>query len=464
MWIVFLRSQFEDVYDIDMHEKLETICRSLGQDAVVPLMRSSTERAVPLQRGAFSESGNLWIIVTCIRWLNDMSDEQEYVIELCEKVIEIIDAGDEMVQQNSWWHRDTLADLLAMLYLKTAIVEKAEGRSPKSIIAQLDGLAYHQQGSKRYVRASFPALCMGEWLNRYEGADKTSWQAYIRPSVKQALYLLSDNDPWNDQSAYAKLGRALLCADDVENARIALGVTMRPLEEALEKAAHAADQSQEASDEAIDNIEDELEDFEHVTLEADAARDLTDVKPEGEGQDSAVATLQEDCDDTSPEPQADHDSHTPCMNTDDDQQQDQPTADDADTNSSDAAVSEETSGSVQPENIKYAGFEHMWNCDGCASSRNKFTQPYRELHFCRTCIDVCFCEACIVLLRAGELDYSQGCRSSHEHVQIFPVGEKARELTDSLMEKRFEVQQEWLNGLRDIWGDAELDRSENKLE
>jgi hypothetical protein len=33
------------------------------------------------------------------------------------------------------------------------------------------------------------------------------------------------------------------------------------------------------------------------------------------------------------------------------------------------------------------------------------------------------------------------------------VSQEARDMTDALREKRFEVQQEWLNRLWKIWGD-----------
>lgn len=57
------------------------------------------------------------------------------------------------------------------------------------------------------------------------------WRACIRPSVKQALYMLSDENPWNDQEAYGQLGKALFAAGDMLNGSIAYGVLMKPLED-----------------------------------------------------------------------------------------------------------------------------------------------------------------------------------------------------------------------------------------
>jgi hypothetical protein len=231
LWIVFLRAQFDDHYDVMIFDKFREIGRALGKDRMVYLMRSSTDRAVPLIPGVFSYIGNLWLAMQCITWLYEVSNAPDDAAMLLEKVIEIIDESDEVTQQNSWLQRDSAAAFLGFHHLKTAISAKATGQDPSPAEKQLDILAHHQQGGKRYVRASYPALAMGKWLHEYTGADDETWMAYIKPSVKRALHFLGDNDPWNDQLAYAQLGQALLCANDVKNACIALGIAMKPFEE-----------------------------------------------------------------------------------------------------------------------------------------------------------------------------------------------------------------------------------------
>ena len=69
------------------------------------------------------------------------------------------------------------------------------------------------------------------WLQEHSKIDEESWRACVRPSVKQALSLLSDEDPCNNQKAYAQLGQALLFAGVTLNACIAFGITTQPLEE-----------------------------------------------------------------------------------------------------------------------------------------------------------------------------------------------------------------------------------------
>jgi hypothetical protein len=413
LWIVFLRAQFNDQYDVMIFDKLREIGRALDRDRTVYLMKSSTARAVPLTPDAFSYMGNLWLAMQCITWLYEVSDAPDDAATLLEKVIEIIDGSDEVTQQNSWLQRDNAAAFLGFHHFRTAICAKAAGKDPSPAEKQLDILAHHQQGGTRYVRASYPALAMGKWLHEYAGADDETWMAYIKPSVKRALHFLSDNDPWNDQLAYAQLGQALLCANDVENACIALGITMKPFEE-LRNDQNSISGDQVESDRPQVGLEIEKE------ASKDGKKDLretTDKEREDE-EYGEQADQPADKDDVDADPDA-------------------------------------------PENFKYAGFELIWRCDKCALSRDKLQNPYKELHFCRMCDNVCFCENCIGPLRKGELEFATDstCSSDHEHehVKVFPVTQEARALTDALLEKRFEVQEQWLHQLWKTWGDRGSD-------
>ncbi|KAK3672469.1 hypothetical protein LTR78_007776 [Recurvomyces mirabilis] len=131
-------------------------------------------------------------LCTAKSWLYEVPSESEYAIELCQKVVELIDESDDETQQASWWHRDKVAAILGMHYLKAAIAAKADGKDPVLTVTRLNSLAYYQQGGKRYVRA---------------------------------LYNYTQNN-----YRILRLGRTLLCANDIPNSRVALGITLRPLE------------------------------------------------------------------------------------------------------------------------------------------------------------------------------------------------------------------------------------------
>lgn len=100
---------------------------------------------------------------------------------------------------------------------------------------------------------------------------------------------------------------------------------------------------------------------------------------------------------------------------------------------------------------KYAGFECVWRCDApCCETP---PESYAELHVCRVCYDVCFCDKCIELVRNDALPFFRRCASHHPFVRVFPMVEEASRVTDALVERRFEVQQEWLEGLKGVWED-----------
>ncbi|OQN99698.1 hypothetical protein B0A48_14468 [Cryoendolithus antarcticus] len=409
LWIVFLRAQFVVEYDVMIFHKLREIGRALDRDRTVYLVKSSTERAVPLTPDAFSYTGNLWLAMQCITWLYEVSDVPDDAATLLEKVIEIIDGSDEITQQNSWLQRDIAAAFLGFHHFRTAVCAAAAGQDPSPAVKQLDILAHHQQGGTRYVRTSYPALAMAQWLHEYTSADDETWMAYIKPSVQRALHFLSDNDPWNDQQACAQLGQALLCANDMGNACIALGITMTPFEELTRKQNSASE------------------------VQLGYARPQGDLATEREASKDDNRDLQKTGD-------------KGVTDEEYDEQPGQPVIEDG----VDADPDE-------PENLKYAGFELIFSCDNCKLSRDRLQNPYKELHFCRMCNDVCFCEDCIEQLRKGELDFATDstCSSDHKHVMVFPVTQEARALTDALLQKRFEVQEQWLHQLWKTWGDRD---------
>lgn len=90
----------------------------------------------------------------------------------------------------------------------------------------------------------------------------------------------------------------------------------------------------------------------------------------------------------------------------------------------------------------------MWGCDGpCTTAEEDLS----ELHFCRICNDVCFCEACIHLINENKLPFRR-CDPSHERIQIYPVPKDAGELPAATIRDGYVTpRQDWLEGLRQQW-------------
>ena len=58
---------------------------------------------------------------------------------------------------------------------------------------------------------------------------------------------------------------------------------------------------------------------------------------------------------------------------------------------------------------------YFWVCDGpCTTGQGN----YRELHFCRTCYDTCFCEDCLKLVKAGQVPLRRKCTPDHNWLRI----------------------------------------------
>ena len=317
-----------------------------------------------------------------------------------ERIVKFIDESNELYQQSLAWDRKNAAAFLGSIHFDAARSACKSGRDASAHITKLEELAQYKQGSKRYYRASYPALVLGMWLHEYAKAEDDAWRACFRPSVRKAIYLLTDEDPSNDQEAYDELGAALLFAGDILNASIAIGITMRPLEEQYEP-----------PDQAV---------FAHDSQ-----------------QDESVSPNEK------PVPLAESPINFPSRN------QGLSGPERRETQSPDIAVHGAAFDTSREKrlNPKYTGFELYWTCDGpCKSSQ----QSYTELYFCRICNDICFCNKCLELVRTNQMPF-RCCASDHPHIRMFPVTEEAKRMTDALIDERFEVQQEWLDGLKKIW-------------
>lgn len=73
-----------------------------------------------------------------------------------------------------------------------------------------------------FTRQTIRLCFWGMYLRRYGGTDESKWKACFRDSILQGIDMLGDEDPMNDQSAYASLTEALLAAGARSNAAVVL--------------------------------------------------------------------------------------------------------------------------------------------------------------------------------------------------------------------------------------------------
>jgi len=67
-----------------------------------------------------------------------------------------------------------------------------------------------------YYGSGYPSRLYGIWLRDHEKLDRSFWKECFRTSILLGIEMLNDEDPSNDQRAYASLGMALVHAGDVE--------------------------------------------------------------------------------------------------------------------------------------------------------------------------------------------------------------------------------------------------------
>ena len=442
LWIIFLRKQFEGDFAVDLFNKLGKVTQESNDNSLHELMRKSIEVAIELNADTVADSPPIWLAYQLAQWQYRYAPDSQESIGLWERIVTLVDQSNENVQQSQNLFRSTAASYLSLIFFNTAKGKFNTGKETSIEISKIEDLAKYKQGCERYYRASYPAQVLGLWLHEYIKAGDEDWRACIRPSVKQALYLLTDDDPWNDQEAYSQLGRALLAARDVQNRSITYGMTLKPIDdhqkelkqrenkqdvrehrysqkEAIPDGVQAEEQQDERKEENIPN--------KNIT-DTDTSESLE--KDIGELEETTRHPAQE-VDETDRENLArlndnrDNDNDNQIYKKEDDK-------------------SDESAESFNP---KYAGFRYYWDCDGPCNTKSS---DYAELWICRVCPDSCFCEDCIGLHKREEIS-ARICAVDHPLVRIYPLTDEAREMTDALVEKRFEAQQEWFDGLRKVW-------------
>ena len=231
LWTTFLKAHYDRSLNVLLFEKIGKIAHVEKSNALQDFMRLSIKNAVKLDLGSIAEGQSAWLATQAAEWQYQYAPKPEESIELWEEIVRLVDQSNEVVQQRQAEYRIKAARYLSMMFFNAATLKYKAGEDFSAQIKKLEDLANHKQGNKRYYRASYPALSFGLWLHEYAKAEEIVWRACFRPSIQRAIYLLSDEDPWNDCRAYGQLGQALLVAGDIVNASIALGITMKPYED-----------------------------------------------------------------------------------------------------------------------------------------------------------------------------------------------------------------------------------------
>lgn len=297
--------------------------------------------------------------------------------------------------------RRKAASMLARHHFAQAMETKGTSECNQHV-RRLERLGKSRGRSGETINVSEPSIILGLWY-RLNGQAEES-KACFKAHIKQALQLLSDDDPSNDESAYFALAEVLLSAGDDEGTIGMYRTAGAKKEEApAEEETGGEDTTagaQIGDDKAVNGANPGIEtDFK----EAGGDKTIEDgVVSEAEGSGSAGSEEDSDdgCDDGS---------------SDDD-------------------------GDFAP-----------WSCDGVCS-RAQSLKRTDTFWLCRYCYDVGFCQDCLALVREDRLPTYQ-CSSRHEWLRVqptdntIPMGKVYVGQGDELVDL-----EDWKKELKRTWG------------
>jgi tetratricopeptide (TPR) repeat protein len=160
-----------------------------------------------------------------IQWLYEHSAPSDDFLEMCRKFLQGYEDRQYVARD---WHQ--IIGFMAATYLKRAITAHHSGLDTTADIANLQELGRRKHHMKSQAPADFAMSLYGLWRHEYCSTNDDEWKTYMRPAIIEALAALNDDDAFKRQSAYARLGESLLRAKDLENAHMALGLTLMPLQ------------------------------------------------------------------------------------------------------------------------------------------------------------------------------------------------------------------------------------------
>lgn len=119
-------------------------------------------------------------------------------------------------------------------------------------------------------------------------------------------------------------------------------------------------------------------------------------------------------------------------------------------NDSDQASAQSTVVDEVAEWRKCASSSQIRRCDGiCEPTKDDFA----ELWCCCLCEKTWFCGDCLRLLRKQDKDADRYvvCSSDHEHLQAYPLSERAKEIVKALRRNDLDPHEQWLREVQTAW-------------
>ena len=265
------------------------------------------------------------------------------------------------------------------------------------------------------ITTSSFAVYLGRW-HHLHGRERVA-REYLKPRMKEALMILSDEDPSNDAIGYRSLAQVLVAAGEDESARAAL------------QAVHPTDKLQGESDDKI------LFDSEDKNSDSSADNSLTLIGTNGKkghqeknGKNKKAGGNEKTSSETDRSGNGDDNAAIATNRT---------------TISSQRARS---AMGLAREKYPQEKWQFPWICDGpCGRHFPLFVNA----NLCRICLrDIC--DDCMKLVQDGHESVRLVCSKDHEWLHIDPPEKPAKE-GEVLVGNKVMKLEEFVRGLKEKW-------------
>ena len=124
-------------------------------------LKASLKKAANLDADFVAEDQPIRLAFQAAEWQYHYAFQPDQSTELWEKIIALVDRGNQAVQQSKATYKTRASEYLGIIHFSAAKTALNAGRDPSAHIARLKKLAKHRQRSKEHYQASYPALMLG---------------------------------------------------------------------------------------------------------------------------------------------------------------------------------------------------------------------------------------------------------------------------------------------------------------
>jgi tetratricopeptide (TPR) repeat protein len=173
-------------------------------------------------KAARKESHNIiasWLELALAKFYQDIVGDEKKAVHLYEKNLQTLAASKE--EGEVGYLKRAAAVALATTSMLHAVDAGINSPEATKYTRRLERIVKKTTSStstkdvEAWIPASAPALILGAWY-RMCGREEDA-HAYLRPSIKQAIQILSDDDPENDAEGFIGLQNAFTMAGDDAN-------------------------------------------------------------------------------------------------------------------------------------------------------------------------------------------------------------------------------------------------------